>query len=58
MTRDCAANHIFGSSCLDSGQMRWLDLIGNRDGQYNLGDLLSFLARGFSAEAAAKRRKQ
>jgi hypothetical protein len=42
---DCVARHLFGASCLDAIQLRWLDLAGNRDGQYNLGDLLLYLAR-------------
>ncbi|MGH7469524.1 MAG: WD40/YVTN/BNR-like repeat-containing protein, partial [Longimicrobiales bacterium] len=58
VTRDCAVNHIFGVSCLDASQLRWLDLAGNQDGQYNLGDLLAFLARGGSSPAGLRPRKQ
>jgi hypothetical protein len=58
VTRECAASHIFGTPCLDAGQLRWLDLAGNRDGQFNLGDILAFLARGPNAPLGAQRRKR
>jgi photosystem II stability/assembly factor-like uncharacterized protein len=41
----CAVQHLLGTACLDDAQSRFLDLVGNRDGTYNLGDLLAHLAR-------------
>jgi hypothetical protein len=45
VTRACVTDHLLGAPCLDATQLRWLDLAGNRDGVYNLGDLLAYLAR-------------
>jgi hypothetical protein len=56
-TRACVVDHLMGAACLDQIQMKWLDLAGNRDGAYNLGDLLSYLARPATAPAANTRRK-
>jgi hypothetical protein len=53
----CAADHIFGNACLDAAQLRWLDLAGNRDGQYNLGDLIAFLTRANAPAAFRPRRR-
>ena len=41
----CAAEHLLGEGCLSDLQIRFLDLEGNRDGVYNLGDFLAQLAR-------------
>jgi photosystem II stability/assembly factor-like uncharacterized protein len=43
---DCAAQHLLGSACLDDTQLRYLDLIGNKDGTFNLGDFLAHLEHG------------
>jgi photosystem II stability/assembly factor-like uncharacterized protein len=48
----CAAQHLLGSACLDDTQLRYLDLVGNADGTYNLGDFLAHLVSGGSAVAA------
>ena len=45
VVRSCVVNHMLGAPCLDAAQMKWLDLAGNRDGVYNLGDLLAYLSR-------------
>jgi photosystem II stability/assembly factor-like uncharacterized protein len=58
VANQCAVNHLFGTSCLDAAQLRWLDLAGNRDGQYNLGDLLAFLSRSGGSPAALRTRKR
>jgi photosystem II stability/assembly factor-like uncharacterized protein len=58
VAQECAINHIFGMSCLDASQVRWLDLAGNRDGQYNLGDLLAFLARGGNSPVGLRPRRR
>jgi photosystem II stability/assembly factor-like uncharacterized protein len=58
VTRACAAGHLFGASCLDAVQLKWLDLAGNRDGQYNLGDLVAFLSRGGVSAAPARRKER
>jgi hypothetical protein len=53
---DCAADELMGTTCLDETRRRFLDLEGNRDGVYNLGDFLARLARGArSAGAEGKR---
>jgi photosystem II stability/assembly factor-like uncharacterized protein len=49
VTADCAASHVLGTTCLDETELRWLDLAGNRDGRYNLGDLVAFLSRNRGA---------
>jgi hypothetical protein len=56
VTNQCAMNHLFGTVCLDAAQLRWLDLAGNNDGQYNLGDLLAFLSRSGSSPALRRRK--
>jgi hypothetical protein len=45
VTRTCAVSHFFGTSCLDATALKWMDLTGNKDGTFNLGDFLAFLAR-------------
>jgi photosystem II stability/assembly factor-like uncharacterized protein len=55
--RSCVVNHLLGAACLDATQLRWLDLAGNRDGAYNLGDLLSYLARPAAGPATTPRRR-
>ncbi len=49
VTNACAADHILGGACLDMAQLRWLDLAGNNDGEFNVGDLVAFFARGGGA---------
>jgi photosystem II stability/assembly factor-like uncharacterized protein len=41
----CAVDHLMGAPCLFDLQLRFLDLAGNRDTVYNLGDFLAHLAR-------------
>lgn len=38
-----AARHLMGTARLDSGQVRFLDWFGNRDGTLNAGDILRWL---------------
>jgi len=52
----CATQDLLGTSCLDETRRRFLDLEGNRDGVYNLGDLLALLARSGGAITAGRRR--
>ncbi len=54
----CAASHLLGETCLDPTQRRWLDLAGNRDGQFNLGDFVAFVARGSGTGAPPPPRKE
>jgi len=49
---DCAVQHLFGTACLDDTQLRFLDLAGNKDGTFNLGDFLARLKRGAAASLA------
>jgi hypothetical protein len=57
-TYECITAHLLGAPCLDATQLTWLDLAGNRDGVYNLGDLLAYLARPGVARAAIRGRDQ
>ncbi|MEE8385083.1 MAG: hypothetical protein V3S01_04125, partial [Dehalococcoidia bacterium] len=41
----CAASHLLGSACLSNLQLRYLDVAGNGDTVYNLGDFLAQIAR-------------
>jgi M6 family metalloprotease-like protein len=41
----CAIDEILGSACLPDLESTYLDRNGNKDGHYNLGDLLSYLDR-------------
>ena len=50
----CAAQHLLGSACLDDTQLRYLDLVGNADGTYNLGDFLAHLVSGGGGAVTAK----
>jgi photosystem II stability/assembly factor-like uncharacterized protein len=45
VVRSCAVSHYFGTACLTVIQQKYLDLTGNNDGTFNLGDFLSYLAR-------------
>ncbi len=45
VVRSCAVNHFFGSACLDATALKWMDLTGNNDGSFNLGDFIAYLAR-------------
>lgn len=40
---ETAAHHLLGIDGLVSGQMRFLDWLGNRDGEFNAGDVLRWL---------------
>ena len=57
-SRTCVVNHLLGAPCLDFTQMKWLDLAGNRDGTYNLGDLLSYLARPAAGPTGTPQRRR
>lgn len=41
----CGITNLFGGACLSPTERTYLDDTGNRDGNYNLGDLLAFLDR-------------
>jgi hypothetical protein len=43
-------DHILGKPCLSNLQVRYLDLEGNDDGTFNLGDFLAELARSKAGE--------
>jgi hypothetical protein len=45
LSTDCAATHLMGGTCLNPTQLGYLDLAGNGDGVFNLGDFLAELAR-------------
>jgi hypothetical protein len=45
VSADCAARDLLGASCLTDIQRRFLDVTGNNDQAFNLGDLLAFLDR-------------
>jgi hypothetical protein len=45
VAEECAAAELLGTSCLDDVQRRYLDLSGNADAVYNLGDLVALLRR-------------
>jgi hypothetical protein len=42
---ECAVKHLIGDACLTAVARTYLDDAGNRDGVYNLGDLLAYLDR-------------
>ncbi len=56
ITAACAAQELLGTPCLDDTGRRYLDLVGNRDGTFNLGDFVALLARTADAPAARGRR--
>ena len=39
----CAIRHLAGQSCLTAAQQSLFDSLGNKDGSFNLGDLLAML---------------
>ena len=45
VTAEAAAAALFGEGDLSAAQLAALDLLGNRNGKYDLGDLLSWTAR-------------
>lgn len=45
VTREAAAAALFGAEGLSDAQLEALDLLGNRNGGYDLGDLLSLSAQ-------------
>ncbi len=51
LTRQQAAAALFGEHDLSEAQLAALDLLGNRNGRYDLGDLLSWIARCERGEA-------
>lgn len=51
---DLGAQAALGQTTLGSAQLRWLDSLGNDNGQYDIGDFLSLLKRsGGQASSAA-----
>jgi hypothetical protein len=56
ITAACAAQELLGTACLDETGRRYLDLTGNKDGTFNLGDFLALLARSAGASALRGRR--
>jgi hypothetical protein len=51
VTKACAVGHYFGTACMDATALKWMDLTGNNDGTFNLGDFLAYLARTPGAAA-------
>ena len=51
MTPDEAADALFGERQLSEARLAALDLLGNRNGRYDLGDLLSWIERCRRGEA-------
>lgn len=51
VTPELAAAALFGEGDLDEAQLAALDVLGNRNGRYDLGDLLSWRARCRRGEA-------
>jgi len=51
----CAASELFAPGCLTDVQRRYLDLAGNADGTYNLGDLVALRTRGGQVAATERR---
>ncbi len=49
----CPSGHLLGSPCLSDLQLRFLDLEGNGDGVFNLGDFLAHLERTRVTEGPA-----
>jgi hypothetical protein len=56
ITTACAAQELLGTVCLDDTGRRYLDLVGNRDGTFNLGDFVALLQRTARAAAAGASR--
>jgi hypothetical protein len=56
VAEDCAAAELLGTNCLDDVQRRYLDLTGNADAVYNLGDLVALLRRAGAAVSEDRRR--
>ena len=54
VTPALAAAALFGEHDLSEAQLGALDLLGNRNGHYDLGDLLSWVARCRRGEAGCK----
>jgi hypothetical protein len=55
VTADCAATDLFAPGCLTDLQRRYLDIAGNADGTYNLGDLVALRKRTAAARTAERR---
>jgi photosystem II stability/assembly factor-like uncharacterized protein len=55
ITAACAAQELLGTPCLDDTGRRYLDLAGNQDGTFNLGDFLALLSRTAGAAVARGR---
>jgi photosystem II stability/assembly factor-like uncharacterized protein len=56
ITTACAAQELLGAVCLDDTGRRYLDLMGNRDGTFDLGDFVALLERTTRAAAEKARR--
>jgi len=50
----CAADHLLGTACLSESELRYLDIEGNGDTVYNLGDFLALLARVVGTAMSAR----
>ena len=55
VTPDAAAAALFGERTLSEAQMAVLDRLGNRNGRYDLGDMLSWIERCRQGEARCGR---
>jgi photosystem II stability/assembly factor-like uncharacterized protein len=55
VTASCAAEDLLVPGCLTDVQRRYLDLAGNADGTYNLGDLVAFRKRTAQLNATERR---
>lgn len=55
VTASCAASDLLAPGCLTDVQRRYLDLTGNADGIYNLGDLVALRKRGGAVSVAERR---
>lgn len=55
VTASCAASDLLTPGCLSDVERRYLDLTGNADGTYNLGDLVALRKRGGGVSVTERR---
>jgi hypothetical protein len=55
VTASCAADDLLAPGCLTDDERRYLDLTGNADGTYNLGDLVALRKRTAQLNATERR---
>jgi hypothetical protein len=55
VTASCAADDLLAPGCLTDDERRYLDLTGNADGTYNLGDLVVLRKRTAQINATERR---